>query len=293
MNICIGLTGTINNIMENKYTLQQWSAIEGGHEMPQEPKSQYSFISDLNESKMFRTKQRVEGTNARDMADFAFMNMLALYIMSNEYDMAPAAAAYATRTMQTGNFNNYRQSGNDLHVALSSIKNNMPNAGDKNEMQLGRINLNDVKIKAYLNTIKAGKPVIGAGAFFMRLERDLDIKSSNYRSIRRLVQDWPRLNKMQKQLVITRMSQFYRTKALRSELYSYIRDLGRSQGLMVKGAHNAERPRMRGSDTLAKIATGAAAIAGGFYLGKQIAKGGSFGDTSKLDRGSWRLKDKY
>ena len=293
MNICIGLIGTINNIMENKYTLQQWSAIEGGHEMPQEPKSQYSFISDLNESKMFRTKQRVEGTNARDMADFAFMNMLALYIMSNEYDMAPAAAAYATRTMQTGNFNNYRQSGNDLHVALSSIKNNMPSAGDKNEMQLGRINLNDVKIKAYLNTIKAGKPVIGAGAFFMRLERDLDIKNSNYRSIRRLVQDWPRLNKMQKQLVITRMSQFYRTKALRSELYSYIRDLGRSQGLMVKGAHNAERPRMRGSDTLAKIATGAAAIAGGFYLGKQIAKGGSFGDTSKLDRGSWRLKDKY
>ena len=45
--------------MENKYTLQQWSAIEGGHEMPQEPKSQYSFISDLNESKMFRTKKRV------------------------------------------------------------------------------------------------------------------------------------------------------------------------------------------------------------------------------------------
>jgi hypothetical protein len=227
------------------------------------------------------------------MAHFAFMNMLALYIMSNEYDMAPAAAAYAKRTMQTGNFNNYRQSGNDLHVALSSIKNNMPNVGDKNQMQLDRINLNDVKIKAYLNTIKAGKPVVGAGAFFMRLERDLDIKNSNYRSIRRLVQDWPRLNKMQKQLVITRMSQFYRTKALRSELYSYIRDLGRSQGLMVKGANNAERPRMRGSDTLAKIATGAAAIAGGFYLGKQIAKGGSFGDTSKLDRGSWRLKDKY
>lgn len=280
--------------MEQKqYTAKQWSEIQGGHTMSETPKKQYSFISDLNESKMFKTRQRVEGTNARDMADFAFMNMLALYIMSNEYDMAPAAADYAGRVMMTGNFNTYRQSGNDLHVALSSLKNNMPNAGDKNEMQLGRINLNDMKIKAYLRTIQSGRPVTGAGAFFMRLERDLDIKNSNYRGVRRLVQDWPRLNKMQKQLVITRMSQFYRTKALRSELYSYIRDLGRSQGLMVKGAHNAERPKMRGSDTLAKIATGAAAIAGGFYLGKQIAKSGSFGDTSKLDRGSWRLKDKY
>ena len=88
------------------------------------------------------------------------------------------------------------------------------------------------------------------------------------------------------------MSQFYRTKALRSELYSYIRDIGRTQGLMVKNANNAERPRMRGSDTLAKIAMGAASLAGGFYVGKQLGKSG-FGDTSKLDRGSWRLKKQY
>ena len=64
------------------------------------------------------------------------------------------------------------------------------------------------------------------------------------------------------------------------------------QGLMVENAKNAERPRMRGSDTLAKIAMGAASLAGGFYLGKQLGKSG-FGDTSKLDRGSWRLKKQY
>jgi len=285
MNICIGLIGTINNIMEQKqYTAKQWSEIQGGHTMSETPKKQYSFISDLNESKMFKTRQRVEGTNARDMADFAFMNMLALYIMSNEYDMAPAAADYAGRVMMTGNFNTYRQSGNDLHVALSSLKNNMPNAGDKNEMQLGRINLNDMKIKAYLRTIQSGRPVTGASSFFLRLEKDLDIKNSNYRSIRRLVQDWPKLNKMQKQLVITRMSQFYRTKALRSELYSYIRDLGRTQGLMAKNAHNAERPRMRGSDTLAKIAIAGASIAGGYALGKAIGRN-SMGDAgSQFDK---------
>lgn len=270
--------------MENKYTLQQWSAIQGGHEMPETPKSQYSFIGDLNESRMFRTKQRVEGTNARDMADFLFMDMLALYILSNEYDMAPAAAAYAKKAMMTGNFNQYRQSGNDMHVALSAIKNNMPNAGDKNEMQLNRINLNDQKIKAYLRTISSGRPVTSASSFFLRLERDLDIKNSNYRSIRRLVQDWPKLNKMQKQLVITRMNQFYRTKALRSELYSYIRDLGRSQGLMVKNAHNAERPRMRGSDTLAKIGIAAASIAGGYALGRAIGRSSMGNDDQQFDR---------
>jgi len=272
-----------------KYTAKQWSEIEGGHEMSATPKRQYEFIGDLNESKMFRTRQRVEGSNARDMADFAFMNMLSLYIMSNEYDMAPAAAEYAGRTMQTGNFNSYRQSGSDLHVALASLKNNMPGAGDKNSHQLGRIKLNDQKIKAYLKTIQAGRRVTGVGSFFMKLEKDLDIKNSNYRGVRRLVQDWPTATKMQKQLVITRMSQFYRTKALRSELYSYIRDLGRSQGLMVKNASNGERPKMRGSDTLAKLAIAGASIAGGYMLGKAMTKG-SLGDVEKLARsGSWRM----
>lgn len=79
---------------------------------------------------------------------------------------------------------------------------------------------------------------------------------------------------MQKQLVITRMMQFFRAKALRSELYSYIRDMSRSQGLEAKNAHNAEQqPRMRGSDTLAKIAMATGAIAGGYALGKSIGSG--------------------
>ena len=45
---------------------------------------------------------------------------------------------------------------------------------------------------------------------------------------------------------------------------------------MIKNAGNAEAPRMRGSDTLAKIAGAAAGIAGGYALGKSFAKD-SFG----------------
>tara|TARA_B100000965_G_scaffold97260_2_gene79506 strand:- start:2966 stop:3820 length:855 start_codon:yes stop_codon:yes gene_type:complete len=261
--------------MEHKkqYTLQQWSAIQGGHEMPETSKSQYSFIGDILESKMFRSKSRVEGSNARDMADFAMMNMLALYILSNEYDFAPVAQDYAKRTIMYGNFNSFRAGGTDLNIALTAVRNGMADSGDKNKLQSDKLEFNDVKIKAFLNTMKAGRPPASIQSFFMRLEKDLDIQNSNYRSIRRLVQDWPRLNKMQKQLVITRMLQFFRTKALRSELYSYIRDMSRSQGLEAKNAHNAEQPRMRGSDTLAKIAMATGAIAGGYALGKSIGSG--------------------
>ena len=104
--------------MEQKqYTAKQWSEIEGGHTMSEEPKSQYGFIGDIMESKMFRSKSRVEGSNARDMADFAMMNVLALYILSNEYDYAVAAQDYAKRTIMYGNFNSFRTGGTDLNIA--------------------------------------------------------------------------------------------------------------------------------------------------------------------------------
>ncbi len=260
--------------MEQKYTAKQWSEMQGGHTMSEAPKKQYTFIGDLMESRMFRSKSKVEDTNAREMADFAMMNLLALYILSNEYDFAVAAQDYAKRTMMYGNFNSYRAGGTDLNIALTAVRNGMSGDGAKDDLQNKKLRFNDVKIKAFLNTIKAGRPPVSVPSFFLRMEKDLDIQNSNYRSIRRLAQDWPRLNKMQKQLVITRMMQFFRAKALRSELYSYIRDMSRSQGLEARNAHNAEgSPKMRGADTLAKLAVAGGAIAGGYALGKSIGSG--------------------
>ena len=50
---------------------------------------------------MFEVKAK-QKTNT-DMADFEMMNMLALYILSNEYDFV-SAQDYAKRTMMYGNF---------------------------------------------------------------------------------------------------------------------------------------------------------------------------------------------
>lgn len=269
---------------KKQYTLQQWSEIQGGHEMTETPKSQYSFISSLNESKMFRTKSRVEGTNARDMADLAFMNMLTMYILYNENDYAVAAKSYAQRTMKYGSQFTYMQGGTDLHVALASLKSGMTDAGEKNELQLGKLNIPEQQIKQFLNLMRQGRKIISPETFFLKLERGLDIQNSNYRSIRRLAQNWPRLNSMQKQLVMTRLLQFYRTKALRSEMYSYVRDISRSQGLEIRNAHNAEVPKAKGSDTLAALATAGATLAGSYYLGKALMKGkiaGGMGDVGK------------
>jgi len=257
-----------------KYTAKQYAEMYGGHSMTEDKKGlNLGFIgTEITESKMFRTKNRVEGTSNRDMADFAFMNMMALYILSQEYDFAPAAQGYAKRTMMYGNFNNYRQSGTDLYMALNSLKQGTSTATDKDQVQQAKINLPEMKIRQFLQQIAFGRPIVSPQTFFLTLERGLDIQNSNYRSVRRLAQDWKKLNSMQKQLLITRMLQFFRTKALRSELYSFIRDMARSQGLEIRNAHNAEQPKARGVDTLAKAAALGAATVGSFQLGRAFGR---------------------
>ena len=141
-----------------------------------------------------------------------------------------------------------------------------------NKIQNNKISLPDQKIKVFLRQIMTGRPVLNPSAFFLALERGLDIQSSNYRSVRRLAQDWDRLNGMQKSLVVTRMLQFFRSKALRSELYTYIRDMSRTQGLEIKGAGNAEEPKARGVDTLKSVAANVAVAAGGFAAGRAFGR---------------------
>ena len=118
------------------------------YQMTTSTTKQYEFIGDILESKMFRSKSRVEGTDARDMGDFAMMNMLALYILSNEYDFAGVARDYAKRTMQYGNFNSFRAGGTDLNIALTAVKNGMTDSGEKNQIQSSKYKFNDQKIKA-------------------------------------------------------------------------------------------------------------------------------------------------
>jgi hypothetical protein len=102
-------------------------------------------------------------------------------------------------------------------------------------------------------------------AFFTQLERDLNIQDSNYKSIRRIVVNWEKSTKSQKSLVITRLLQYYRTNAIRSELYQAIKQLAKEEGYEIRGAKNAER-----KNVAAKAAAATAALAGGFALGRQI-----------------------
>jgi hypothetical protein len=241
----VGLRAKVNIVMEQRYTAKEYAQMSGGHVIEESESSlPLNFINDLNESALFRTRQQVQTTDARYMIDFAFINMLTLELLSNEYETAPLAQAYAAKTIQYQNFNNYQQAGTDLYIALNSILTKNVSGGNHAAIQLNKLNVPYNKIKDYLIKLSNGTSYPGLNPFFFLLERSFDITNSNYKDLRRLIVNWSNLDNTQKKLVVTRLLQFYRTTAIRSELYQVLDAYAKSQNLELKNVKNAEKPRL-------------------------------------------------
>jgi hypothetical protein len=264
----VGLQAKVNIVMEQKYTAKEYAEMSGGHLVENtKPSLNLSLVKDLNESKMFRSRQQVQTTDARDMMDFAFINMLTLQLLYSDYDTASIAKDYAAKTIQYQGFGNYQQAGSDLYIALNSILTKNLSGGQNAAIQFNKVNIPVSKIKDYLIKLSTGQSVQNTSAFLFNLEKGLDIQDSNYKDLRRLISGWNNLDSMQKKLVVTRLLQFYRTNAIRSELYTILSAYAKAKDLELKNVKNAEKP-----SKLAKLAAVSAVAVGGFAAGRAIGK---------------------
>lgn len=222
-----------------------------------------SFVKDLNESKMFRTKDQALAADARNTVDFAFMNAISLWILYNTYQTAPAAKSYAEKTIMYGNFTTYRQAATDLYIALHLIKNGKA-IDDRGQLLYNQIDFDDRMMRYFLTSLKNGNQFDSAPRFFLKLERDFKIENSTYRSIRRLAQDWTTLDETAKRVVLNRLVFYFRSSAIRSELYPYIKELAKDTGA---DTINQEVEQKTGMSNFSKAAL---SFAGGYAFGRWL-----------------------
>ncbi len=246
----------------------------------------FSFIlENCNESKMFRNTYLNQLT-LRDTVDSVFINLLTLYMLSKEFETAPFAQDYAHRTLMFGNFTAPRVSGTDLYQGLHIMLNPMGptaqqlKAHDQNLVLANQLQTNAKLVKEFLIGIATGSlDRITAIRLMYRLEGQMNIDISNYKSLRRLITDWENLTTHQRELCITRLLQYYRMRGKRSELLPVLEALSKNKGYEMTAAGNAELAALgagaiagsRSSDSFLKSVAkvGAAGLAG-YAVGKAI-----------------------
>lgn len=202
----------------------------------------------LIESRQYRNIAAVKNLNLKTITDFAFLDLVGLFILNNEYETAPVAARYADKTMSFRNFAKARLSGTDLYVSLNILSDpvgaftkRIAQNPEADAILRSKQKIHLPTVKRYLDLIADAKITpADASVLLLRLEKQLNITDPKLKAIRRLAQDWPALNQMQRSLVVERMLQFYRRNVKRSELAVFLDDLGKSKGYEIKGPIDAE-----------------------------------------------------
>jgi len=232
------------------------------------------------ESRQYRNLSAIKYTTLRNIADFAFLDFLSLYILYNEYETAPIALRYADKTIGFRNFSKARLSGTDLYVSMnilsdptSVFSSKIAQNIEEDSILRSRISINLPTVKRYLDLMADNKLTsLDSGSLLLRLEKQLDITDSKLRSIRRLVQEWTALTSMQRSIVVSRMLQFYKKFAKRSELAVFIEDLGMTKGYMFSGPIDAEMANLGlgQKNSWLKSTIPAAGLLGGYHIGKRL-----------------------
>lgn len=233
--------------MAEKFTATEWATMEGGHTVEPLTEELFSFIKDnCNESKMFRNTH-LNSLTLRDTVDAAFLNMVTLYMLSQEFETAPFAQEYAKKTMMFGNFSQSRVSATDLYQALhmamyrDTRASNSLKAPEQNASLRVRLHINEKLVKDFLRALASGRmDKTAAKRIMYRLESQMNITISNYKSLRRLITDWEHLTTFQKQTCVTRLLQYYRTRGRRSDIFGTLATFANHKSWELKAKDNAE-----------------------------------------------------
>lgn len=263
-----------------KYTASEWAAMYGGNSVETNSESTYQFIDQLSESQLFRTKKNAMSQTVPDAAELVFVNMLLLAMFNNDYDFAPLSMRYADRTMMYSNFNNYRMNATDMYIGLNRLLGTDQEYEGKDEIAFNKIHLKHLDIKRFLAHIEKGnKDDALMNQLLLKFQRDLNIQNSLLRSLRRMVADWDNLSESQRSTTITKLEQFMRANMKRADLAPAL------DAFKKNGGYSSVEDK-KGTNNLAKLATGAAVGYGLYRLGKANR------DTSYSKAGS-EIAQKY
>ena len=209
------------------------------------------FLNDLTESKVFPSSHSLSKYDARELFDMTLMYFCALCVIKNQFEWAPAAGRYAMLAYKGGNWDKIVFAANDLAILLHVLLGEGTTA-DENRKKLAmpeesamlfkKLNLKSLEIQRFLRQTAHGEPTNDA-RFMWQLEQGLVVQNSNYRSVRRLVQEWNELSTDEKSLVMTRLLQYFRIKAPKSELRKFLESIAKTEKLELKGVVNPEKTK--------------------------------------------------
>ena len=209
--------------MTDKFTAAQWAEIEGGHEVTPVQEESYSFLRDLQESRMTKDNGNAKKLTYTDCGERMYLTLLALETMRQYPDFKAYVQRYAKKTAGFEQYKMYRIMGTDLYnftyflVGDSSAQDKLKDPESAKRMRAST-KLPTSAINRYINAVAQGKTPVQLNNMFQAIESALKVSNSDYKSIRRNLMNFARLTKAEKRLISTRLIFAVRAKLRSSDI---------------------------------------------------------------------------
>ncbi len=222
--------------------------------------TQYAFIGELNESRLYRRTRNFKSFDFKDIKDLIYLYTITLYMMSQTDSYKNFARQYAKDTIKFNNFRQARSNNNDLYMLVHALKHSKNSIKDSSNMK-DRILFNDRMFMDFMRKLSRGAMGLDdyARTYFVRLENQLIVDSS-YKAVRRIVQDFGKVKYRQKQLAVTRLLQAVRARGIGGEIYTPLMTLAKQKKFILPTADETELTNPEKRSTFKKLA--AAGVAG-------------------------------
>tara|TARA_Y200000002_G_C22665465_1_gene657795 strand:+ start:1169 stop:2116 length:948 start_codon:yes stop_codon:yes gene_type:complete len=231
--------------MEKKYSATEWATMEGGHSLDTPKEAPFSFIKDIHEARMLRDEKNARVLTYTDCCERLYLSLLCLELMRHYPKYSNFVKRYATTTTNKNNYNIFRMFSTDVHnfiyyivgddEALDKLKD--PAAA---KILRDKTHLSAMGLNRYLTQLAFNTEPKGVSELFIKLERELNIKNSDYKSIRRLVTNIQTVTKIERETFTTRLLFAVRAKLRSSDLISEFEKFVKDKGLETKGVKDPE-----------------------------------------------------
>lgn len=202
-----------------------------------------------------KTLTHIKNWNLRDVCEVLFLHVLCLQVLRNEFDGIIEAKEYVVDTLRR--WDKFQTQGTEIsnlsRILLEDDLFERMRDGSRNQAWKNKVRISQA-LTIFLNDIKHDRTGPREKLCLRSIEKDWNITTPNYRSMRVLLEKWDYQDTQAKALVITRLLQAMRHRCRSSRLLPPLEKISQQQHLEISGARNPEKDPILENTTSGNVA---------------------------------------
>ena len=200
---------------------------------------------EVYEARMLRDENNARVLTYTDCCERLYLSLLCLELMRHYPKYSSIVKSYAARTTNKNNYSMFRMFSTDLHNFIYMVTGDddaMDKLKDPKAAKIirAKTTLPTNALNRYLSQLANNTQPSSVSELFIKLERNLQIKNSEYKSIRRLITNIQTVSTIERQTFTTRLVFAVRAKLRSSDLISDFEKFVKDKELETKGVKDNE-----------------------------------------------------